>query len=145
VNGIGEPKGVIYIDVAGNNQTPVDLIRAMQKALGWYPDPAIHSDKRDYSNYLRGSTITNILAALSFEDIWQVFLHAAYEYEKEYEKVPVLIIDNVNELAEKPLEQVQDYAKRAADEETATVVFVSSEGRVPRRMKGKSIMFMVLF
>ena len=61
--------------------------------------------------------------------------------------MPVLIIDNANKLAQKQeplLDQLQDYAKSATDNETVTVVFVSSEGRVPRRMMGKSIMFMFI-
>jgi chromosomal replication initiation ATPase DnaA len=88
--------------------------------------------------------IANTLPALSFKEVWEVFLHAADKYKKKYKKIPVLIIDNVNRLPKKQLEQVQDYAKRATDEGTATVVFVSSEGRVPRRMIRKSIMFIVL-
>jgi hypothetical protein len=54
-----------------------------------------------------------------------------------------LIIDNANRLAQKQqelLDLFQDYAKDAADKGRATVVFVSSEGRVPRRMMRKSIM-----
>ena len=53
-----------------------------------------------------------------------------------------MIIDNANKIAEKQLElfeEIQDYAKRAADQGTATVVFVSSEGGVPRRMMGKFV------
>jgi len=43
------------------------------------------------------------------------------------EKIPVLIIDNANRLAEKQLRLLeQDYAKRAADERTATIAFVSA-------------------
>ena len=56
-----------------------------------------------------------------------------------------MIIDNANKLAQKPqnlLDLFQDYAKSAADDGIITVVFVSSEGRVPRHMMGKSIMFM---
>jgi hypothetical protein len=77
-----------------------------------------------------------------------VFLHAADKYKKEYKKIPVLIIDNANRLAEKQLElleQIQDYAKLATDQGRATVVFVSSEGRVPRCMMGIYILFIVLF
>ena len=61
--------------------------------------------------------------------------------------MPVLIIDNANRLAEKQqvlLDLIQDYAKRAADEGTATVVFVLSEGHILSRMMGKSVMFAVL-
>jgi len=91
--------------------------------------------------------IANTLAA-SFKEVWETFVHAADKYQEKYKKIPVVIFDNVNRLAQNQLrllEHVQDYAKRATDEGTATVVFVSSEGRVPRRMIGKSIMFIVLF
>ena len=62
--------------------------------------------------------------------------------------MPVLIIDNANRLAQqKPelLDHFQDYVKDSADNGTISVVFVSSEGRVPRHMMRKSIMFIVLF
>jgi Cdc6-like AAA superfamily ATPase len=78
----------------------------------------------------------------------QVLSHLAIKYKQEYEKIPVLIIDDANKLTEehqKVLNLFQDYAKNAADEGIITVVFMSNEGRVPRRMRGKSIMFMVLF
>jgi hypothetical protein len=77
-----------------------------------------------------------------------VFFHAAVKFEHEFKRIPVLIIDNANRLAEnrlKLLEQIQDYAKLAADEGTATIVFVSSEGRVSRRMMGMLILCIVLF
>jgi len=62
--------------------------------------------------------------------------------------VPVLIIDNVNRLAQKQpklLDLLQDYAKDTVDNGTVSVVFVSSDGRIPGRMSGKSIMFVILF
>jgi len=84
----------------------------------------------------------NMLAEM--EEVWQMFCRVAAKYKQEYKKVPVLIIDNANRLAEKQiglLEKLQDYAKRAIDERIATVVFVSSEGRVPRRMIGMLVFF----
>ena len=78
----------------------------------------------------------------------EAFFCAVAKYKQEYKKTPVLIIDNVNRLAEQQLElleQIQDYAKLATDEGTATFVFVSGEGRVPRRMIGMLILFTVLF
>jgi hypothetical protein len=57
-----------------------------------------------------------------------------------------LIIDNADKLAQKQqplLDQLQDYAKSTADQGIVTIVFISSEGRVPRRMMGKSIMLIV--
>ena len=51
--------------------------------------------------------------------------------------MPVLIINNANRLAQKQpelLEELQGYAKVGADNATASVVFVTSDGRVPPRM-----------
>ena len=93
-------------------------------------------------------TETNRFAALSVEVILEAFSRAAVKYKREYKKIPVLIIDNVNRLAENQmelLEQIQDFAKRASDQGKAVVVFVSSEGHVPRHMMGKLILFRVLF
>jgi hypothetical protein len=76
----------------------------------------------------------------------QVLSRHAIKYKQEYGKIPVLIIDNANRLAEeyqKLLNLFQDYAKDAADKGRVTVVFVSSEGHVPRNMMRKSIMFIV--
>jgi hypothetical protein len=90
---------------------------------------------------------SNRFAAASLEEVLEVFSHIAIKYKQEYKRVPVLIIDNANRLAEKQqglLDLIQDYAKRTADEGTATVVFVSSEGHIPSRMMGKSVMFAVL-
>ena len=61
--------------------------------------------------------------------------------------MPVLIVDNADRLAQKHqeiLDHFQDFAKDTADDGTTSVVFVLSEGRVPRRMKGKSIMFILI-
>jgi len=80
-------------------------------------------------------------------ELLQVFSDVAIKFKREYKKVPVFIIDNANRLAHqqpKVLDILQDYAKLAVDEGIVTVVFVSSEGFVPNRMMGKSIMFVVL-
>src|SRR5271163_2294531 len=53
----------------------------------------------------------NSLTALSFKEIWEVFFHTAVKFKHEFKKIPVLIIDNANRLAEnqlKLLEQIQD-------------------------------------
>ena len=78
----------------------------------------------------------------------KAFSHFAIKYKQEYKRLPVLIIDNANRLAQKHqglFDLFQDYAKDTADKGMVTVVFVSSEGRVPRHMMGKSILFIVLF
>ena len=77
----------------------------------------------------------------------EAFSSAAIEFKKEYKKIPVLIIDNANRLAEtvpEVLYLLQDFAKLATDLGTATLLFVSSEGRVPRRMIGKLILYSYL-
>ncbi|KIX01032.1 uncharacterized protein Z518_10098 [Rhinocladiella mackenziei CBS 650.93] len=71
----------------------------------------------------------------------RVFSRLAIKYKQEHGKVPVLIVDNANRLAQslpRLLDRFQDYAKNAADKGTAAVVFVSSKGRVPRRMMERS-------
>ena len=73
-----------------------------------------------------------------------LFERAATKFEQEHKKIPVLIIDNANRLAEtvpEVLYLLQDFAKLATDLGTATLLFVSSEGRVPRRMMRKLILY----
>jgi len=75
------------------------------------------------------------------------FSSAADKFEEEYKKIPVLILDNANRLSEKHqnlLDKFQDYAKNASNKGIATVVFVSSEGYVPRHMEGNFILFIIL-
>jgi Cdc6-like AAA superfamily ATPase len=84
----------------------------------------------------------NRFAAVSLGEVLQILSHHAIKYKQEYGKIPVLIIDNANRLVQKRQELLnlfQDYAKDAADKGRVTVVFMSSEGRVPRRMNRKSI------
>jgi chromosomal replication initiation ATPase DnaA len=125
-----EPKGIVYVDIPRKCDLEVDVAKAVQNALGWSPDQVIDSSK-----------------PASLEEVLQVLSHHAIKYKQEYKRVPVLIIDNANRLAQKKqelLDHLQDYAKDTADKGTVTVVFVSSEGRVPRHMMGKSIIFIVL-
>jgi hypothetical protein len=78
----------------------------------------------------------------------EYFFRAALKYKQKHKTVPVLIIDNVDRLTYSQkmiLDLFQDYAKLAADQGTATIVFISSEGHVPRHMMGKSVMFVILF
>jgi hypothetical protein len=79
--------------------------------------------------------LANRFAATSLEEVLQVLSHLAIKYKQEYKRVPVLIIDNANRLAQKKqeiLDHLQDYAKDTADQGTISVVFMSSKGRVPR-------------
>jgi hypothetical protein len=67
-----------------------------------------------------------------------VFSAAATKYKQKHGEIPVLIIDNANEMTRDELAQIQDYAKNATDDGMASVVFVTSEGCVPRIMMERS-------
>jgi len=72
--------------------------------------------------------------------VFKVFSRVALKYRQAYKVVPVFVVDNANKLPESFLLQFQAYAKQAADKKIATIVFVTSEGRIPRRMRGTSIL-----
>jgi len=118
-----KPIGITYVDLP-KCSSETKIARAMQKALGWIPDPVLDSGQAE-----------------SVEEALEYFFCAALKYKQEHKTVPVLIIDNVNRPTysqQMILDLFQDYAKLAADQGTATIVFVSSEGRVPRRMMERS-------
>ena len=144
-----KPKGVVYVDLPLLYGSEIDIATAIQKALGWSPDPVIDSDKRKCRPSLPVCIFeANRFAAVPVRDLLDIFSSVALKYRQDHGKVPVLIIDNANKLAQNQqefLDVFQDYAKDATDKGIATVVFVSNEGHVPRRMIGKSFMPMVLF
>ena len=72
--------------------------------------------------------------------MFEVFSSVALKYRQAHKAIPVLVVDNANKLPEPLLGLFQDYAKEAADNNIATIVFVSSEGRILRRMRGTSIL-----
>ncbi|RVD82970.1 uncharacterized protein DFL_007377 [Arthrobotrys flagrans] len=124
---IENPKGIIYVDTPNTLPSPSKFAEAMQEVLGWKPDPVIDTPES--------------LENPSFDNIWGAFVRAAVKYQVKNKTIPVLIIDNANRLAEKQPElfdEIQDEAKRLTDEKIATIVFVSSEGHVPRRMMKRS-------
>jgi hypothetical protein len=143
-----EPKGVVYADMADDETDEDDIAQVMREAVGWSPDPLIDSSQRNCCSSLLVLFKANRFAATSLHEVLRVFSRIAIKYQQEYGRLPVLIIDNVNKLDRKHpelLDLFQDYAKRGADEGILTVMFVLSEGRVPRRMMSKSIMFVILF
>jgi KaiC/GvpD/RAD55 family RecA-like ATPase len=50
VNGMNEPKGVVYVDIAIRRSSEVDVAKALQNALGWSPDQSIDSRERNYGS-----------------------------------------------------------------------------------------------
>ena len=82
----------------------------------------------------------NRSAAPTLFNVFKVFSRVALKYREVHKVIPTLIINNANKLPESLLAQFQDYAKKASDEGMATIVFVSSEGRIPHHMRGTSIL-----
>jgi hypothetical protein len=86
----------------------------------------------------------NRFAAAFLWKILQHFSRLAIKYKQEYGKVPVLIIDDASLLVQGQqslLNLFQDYAADTADKGIASVVFMFSESRGPRRMIGELTMF----
>ncbi|KAI9779927.1 MAG: hypothetical protein M1839_007083 [Geoglossum umbratile] len=125
VDSLKKPKGIVYVMIPNTdevNTNPTIVIDAVKKALGWSSDLVL--DSRNTSTHI-------------FE-VLDTFSRVALRYRKAHQAIPVLIIDNANRLPQLLLAQIQDFAKEASDSGIATVIFVSSEGRIPRRMRERS-------
>ncbi|KAI9765466.1 MAG: hypothetical protein M1839_005497 [Geoglossum umbratile] len=125
VNSLKKPKGIVYVMIPNTdevNMNPTIVIDAVKKALGWSSDLVL--DSRNTSTHI-------------FE-VLDTFSRVALRYRKAHQAIPVLIIDNANRLPQLLLAQIQDFAKEASDSDIATVIFISSEGRIPRRMRERS-------
>ncbi|KAI9770608.1 MAG: hypothetical protein M1840_003200 [Geoglossum simile] len=125
VNSSKTPKGIIYMTIPNTDDVNTNhtiVINTMRKALGWSFDPVL--DSRD--------TATTIF------EILKVFSRVALKYRDVHQAIPVLIIDNANKLPELLLAQFQDFAKEASDSDIATVIFVSSGGRILHHMRERS-------
>jgi hypothetical protein len=75
-----------------------------------------------------------------FDKLMDHFREYARDFAKTNSRPPVLIIDNVNHLADnnpKLLDGLQDLAKNAADNGEFYTVFVTSEGKATRQMLGE--------
>ncbi|KAI9781738.1 MAG: hypothetical protein M1839_005731 [Geoglossum umbratile] len=125
VSSLKKPKGIVYVMIPNTddvNTDPSIVVKEVKNALGWSPDPVL-----DFEN-----TATNIF------EVFRVFSRVALRYRDAHQAIPVLVVDNANKLPESLLAQFQDFAKEASDNGIATVIFVSSEGRIPRRMRERS-------
>ncbi|KAI9761804.1 MAG: hypothetical protein M1840_001684 [Geoglossum simile] len=76
--------------------------------------------------------------ATTIFEVFDVFSHVALRYRNAHQTIPVLVVDNTNKLPTLLLAQFQDFAKEASDSGIAIVIFVSSEGRIPRQMRERS-------
>ena len=124
INGLKLPKGLVYLTIPNTDDVdanPLMIVETLRDAFGWTKDKA---DRL-------GATAT-----LELLEAFRVFSNVAFQ------EIPVLIIDNSNRLPSTILAQFQDFGKEAADAGIAKLVFLSSEGRVPRAMRGTSILSM---
>ena len=74
----------------------------------------------------------------------RAFKRAGAVYKAKNGKPPVIVYDNISRLVHKNpeiLDILQDDAKDNADDREYVAVFVSSEGKVPRRMECKYCLF----
>ena len=94
-------------------------------------------------NCLWAGTATKYCLLLKLELTWRYafkkFKKYADWYRKENNRAPVIVIDNINILANKDpeiLEILQQGAKNAVGSGLYTAVFVTSDGSAPSQMGG---------
>ncbi|CAG8783923.1 20780_t:CDS:2, partial [Gigaspora rosea] len=130
-------RGVIYVKIKGNTEDLEGLGNALGKAINF---------KESVS--LTGYLTRKIMGSDSiqpggskWESALDAFERAAAVYKKKYKQPPVLVFDNISVLSKsnpKILDQLQENAKESADEKKYIVVFVTSDGSVPKRMLARS-------
>ena len=86
--GIGEPKGVVYVDIPLECDEEADVAEAVRIGLGWSRDPVIDSSECNYSSSLLIVLKANRFAAASLREILQYFARLAIKYKQEYGKAP---------------------------------------------------------
>jgi hypothetical protein len=52
MDGMDEPKGVVYLDINLNEDSELNVAKLLRNALGWSPDQVIDPIKRNYSSSL---------------------------------------------------------------------------------------------
>jgi hypothetical protein len=78
--------------------------------------------------------------------VYEQFEKSAAIYKLKHGKVPVIVIDNINRLAndtkndgQEILEILQEGARDGVSESIFTTVFVTSDGTAPTQLRGKKI------
>lgn len=82
-------------------ESPAPFIAALQKSIGWTADPILDASKCMSSNVKAIVSEANGLVAVDLTDLWEAFFIAAARFKKEFDVIPVIIIDNANRLADK--------------------------------------------
>jgi predicted AAA+ superfamily ATPase len=50
VDNMDKPKGIVFVDIPIKCDSEPAVVKAIQEALGWSPDPVIDSNERKYSS-----------------------------------------------------------------------------------------------
>eukprot|EP01111_Echinosteliopsis_oligospora_P011630 TRINITY_DN3884_c0_g1_i4.p1 TRINITY_DN3884_c0_g1~~TRINITY_DN3884_c0_g1_i4.p1 ORF type:complete len:372 (+),score=47.72 TRINITY_DN3884_c0_g1_i4:78-1193(+) len=135
--------GCIYVDVSQriDDQTFDSLFgAALGKAINFQFDEYI-SFTGALTNRILGPSTQNHPLQTQYDRVEDVLIKAAVEFKERHNRPPVLIIDNINRLAEKSprmLTQLQQLAKDHADKKDLIIVFVTSEGKAPRMLEENS-------
>jgi ATPase family associated with various cellular activities (AAA) len=132
-------KGIIYVDV------PEDLSefgKDFAQAIGVY----YHQQNVGPLSYIHKSVLgpeqgieLMLIPVLSWDVVYGIFKEYADWYRKENNKAPVIVIDNINRLANdapKILQILQDGAKDAVGSGLFTAVFVISDGSALSQVGG---------
>jgi len=109
--------GVVYISIPQENFGEKLLATFFTKHARW-----------NFINQTSGSAKIDMLKAL------EMIKEGADKYKRATGKLPVLVIDDVNYLAEKSpdlLESLQLFAKDCADGRALYIIFVSTDGLAP--------------
>ncbi|PWW73566.1 hypothetical protein C7212DRAFT_365847 [Tuber magnatum] len=130
--------GVLYVDISPNSVSDKTFAEAFAKAFNWTSATSLVDMLLSYWGInAREAADDRALLVKVFKE----FRHQAEVFEKNKGRPPVLVLDNVNRLAQRNpelLNILQDIAKDAADDRLFITVFVTSEGQAPIQMLGRS-------
>ncbi|KAG0633806.1 P-loop containing nucleoside triphosphate hydrolase protein [Tuber brumale] len=129
--------GILYVDISPKGVSEKTFAEGFAKAFHWTPATSLV----DMLSYWGISAREAADDRAILDKVFKEFHHQAKVFKKNKGRPPVLVLDNVNRLAQdnrKLLNILQDIAKDAADNRLFTTVFVTSEGQAPIQMLGRS-------
>ncbi|RUS14985.1 P-loop containing nucleoside triphosphate hydrolase protein [Endogone sp. FLAS-F59071] len=134
-------KGVVYINIPDDLSNLENFGDAFAKAIGWSFKEHI-SYSAVLGQRILGISLDSGKSEMSkLQRAQDAFRRGAEKYQAKHGKPAVLILDDISKLGKeypKTLHILQDDAKTHADKRDYVVVFVSSEGSIPRSMMLRS-------
>ncbi|RPA92041.1 hypothetical protein L873DRAFT_1818382 [Choiromyces venosus 120613-1] len=130
--------GILYVNISPNNVTDKTFVEEFAKAFHWTPTTHFWCDMLlSYWGISAGEAADDrAILVKGFKE----FHNQAKVFKKNKGRSPVLVLDNINHLAQvnpKLLNILQDMAKGAADDRLFITVSVTSEGGTLIQMLGK--------